>query len=118
MRHGIWFAPGVRIPHRYGEGLIWDVFFRGGFATVWSDDASAGDYSHINNPEANFDTLFDVALVGGLDLLIRKGKFGVRASGKGFFYKTYPAIAWQKDWAATELFVMSPQVSLEGVYQF
>jgi hypothetical protein len=42
----------------------------------------------------------------------------MRISGKGFFYKTYPSIAWKKDWEASELFVISPQVSLEAVYQF
>ncbi len=107
MRHGIWFAPGIRIPHKYGEGLTWDAFFRGGFATVWSEDASRDG-----------DSLFDVAMVGGLDFMVRKDKIGARLSGKGFFYKTYPYIAWEKDWVANELFVFAPQVSLEAVYQF
>ena len=107
MRHGIWFAPGLRVPHRYGDGLVWDVFFRGGFGTVWSEDASD-----------DYDSLFDVAMIGGADFMIRKDKIGARLSGKGFFYKTYPSIAWQKDWVASELFVLTPQISLEAVYQF
>jgi len=107
MRHGVWFAPGLRVPHRYGEGLTWDVFLRGGFATVWSDDASA-----------DYDTLFDVAMLGGLDVMIRKNKIGLRASGKGFFYKASPYVAWQKKWVADELFVFAPQISLEAIYQF
>ena len=107
MRHGVWFAPGLRVPHRYGEGLSWDVFLRGGFASVWSDDASA-----------DYDTLFDVAMLGGLDVMIRKNKIGLRASGKGFFYKASPYVAWQKKWVADELFVFAPQISLEAIYQF
>lgn len=107
MRHGIWFAPGLRVPHGYSDGLNWDIFFRSGFGTVWSQDASA-----------EYDSLFDVALIGGADFMLRKDKVGVRVSGKGFFYKTYPSIAWKKDWVASELFVVSPQVSLEAVYQF
>ena len=107
MRHGIWFAPGIRVPHRYGDGLTWDVFFRSGFGTVWSADASD-----------DYEALFDVALIGGVDFMLRKDNIGARISGKGFFYKTYPYVAWQEDWVANELFVLAPQVSLEAVYQF
>jgi hypothetical protein len=107
MRHGIWFAPGIRVPHRYGDGLTWDVFVRGGFASVWSEDASD-----------DYDSLFDVAMLGGLDFMLRKDHIGLRLSGKGFFYKSSPYVAWTQKWVASELFVFAPQVSLEAIYQF
>jgi hypothetical protein len=48
-RHGIWVAPGFRVPHRYGDGLKWDVFLRGGFGVLWSQDLSDSE-SYLTNP--------------------------------------------------------------------
>lgn len=107
LRHGLYAAPGIRVPHRYGEGLVWDLFFRVGFGSVWSQDASN-----------EYDWLFDAALLGGVDALVRQGPIGVRVAAKGFFYKTYPNIAWTKNWSGSELLVMSPQVTVEALYQF
>ena len=107
MRHSLWAAPGVRIPHRYGEGINWDVFFRAGFGVVWSEDLSADS-----------DWLANAAGLGGIDLLLRKDRVGLRASGKVFGYRPYPAVAYRESWTADELSVFSPQLAIEGVYQW
>ena len=44
LNHGLWAAPGIRIPHRYGKGkLNWDVVGRAGFACVFTTDAFRDD---------------------------------------------------------------------------
>ena len=107
MRHALWAAPGMRIPHRYGDGITWDVFVRAGFGVVWSQDLSA-DYDWLANP----------AGLGGLDLMLRKDQLGLRISGKGFAYRAFPTVAWRESWASDELGVLSTQIAVEGVYQW
>ncbi|MFT4974154.1 MAG: hypothetical protein ACI8S6_000036 [Myxococcota bacterium] len=106
-RHALWVAPGIRVPHRYGEGLKWDVFFRGGFGVVWSQDLSA-DGLYLTNP----------AGLGGMDLVLRKDAIGVRASGKVFAYRALPTIAFTDSWGADELGVLGSQLALEAIYQW
>jgi len=106
-RHGLWVAPGVRVPHRYGDGLKWDVFFRGGFGVTWAQDLSAdGDY--LTNP----------AGLGGVDLMLRKDAVGVRASGKAFAYRAFSTAAFEESWGLDELGVVSSQFALEAIYQW
>lgn len=99
MNHGIWAAPGWRIPHRYAENsLNWDVIVRGGFACVFSKDANRDDLP-----------LFDPAGLLGADFYLRKNNFGIRWSNKIFLYesatvKTYEAVPMQRPQSALELF--------------
>ncbi|MEL6342270.1 MAG: hypothetical protein AAFV53_04005 [Myxococcota bacterium] len=107
MRHSLWVAPGLRMPHRYGDGLNWDLFFRGGFGVVWSQDLSTDDIFLVN-----------LAGIGGADFLLRKDRVGVRLSGKGFWYRAFPTVARTEGWANRDLRVFATQVALEAVYQW
>jgi hypothetical protein len=106
-RHGIWVAPGFRVPHRYGDGLKWDVFLRGGFGVLWSQDLSDSE-SYLTNP----------AGLGGVDLLLRKDSIGARISGKMFAYRALPKAAAIEAWPLSSRGVLSNQIALEAVYQW
>lgn len=101
LRHGLYVAPGLRVPHRYGDGLNWDLTGRLGFGAVWSADGSA-DYVLKADP----------ALLGGADLLLRYESVGVRLTGKGFLYEGFATGPRR----ATAVF--RPQFSIEGVFQW
>jgi len=107
MRHGIWAAPGFRIPHAYGNGLNWDVFVRSGFGIVWSEDASDDDA-----------TLASPTLIGGLDFLLHKGTLGARISTKANWYQAFPFVAWTESWDVRDLNVMGLIMALEITHQW
>lgn len=106
-RHALYVAPGIRIPHRYGDGIRWDLFFRGGFGVVWSQDLSNSG-THLTNP----------AGLGGVDFMLQKGSVGARLSGKMFAYRAFPSVAFYDKWGASELGVFSNQVTVEAIYQW
>jgi hypothetical protein len=102
LRSGIWAAPGFRWPHRYNaEGMNWDLIVRGGFGCVISEDAFGEDW-----------WLVDPATLAGADYLIRFDEYGIRATGKYFFYQPYLPEAKQK------VPVSRPQLSIEAFYQW
>ena len=35
LRHGVYVAPGLRIPHRQPSALQWDIIGRPGFAAIF-----------------------------------------------------------------------------------
>ena len=107
LRHALYVTPGIRIPHKVSDGLIWDVIFRGGLAVAWAtnldpDDTVDGHYASEVQPSA----------VGGVDFLLRKGQYGVRASGKALSIRTL-----EYDNAQVNYFVR-PQGAVEFFYQF
>lgn len=106
-RHGLWVAPGVRIPHQYGDGLIWDVFVRGGFGALWAQDFSDID-TFVTNPGG----------LVGLDLLLRKDQVGVRISDKVFAYRAMPKVAILESWPVQDRGILSNQLAVEFVYQW
>ena len=91
----------------YGDGLKWDVFFRGGFGVLWSEDLS-DSASYLTNP----------AGLGGIDLLLRKEAIGARISGKMFAYRALPKTAIIENWPLSERGVLSNQIALEAIYQW
>ena len=99
LHHGIWAAPGWRIPHRYkANSLNWDVLLRGGFACVFTRDAYRDDFY-----------LVDPAGLVGIDLYLHKGNVGIRSSNKMFLYqpnltKTLTSISAQRLQSSIELF--------------
>ncbi len=101
LRHGIFVAPGLRVPHRVKGDFSWDLIGRGGFAAVWSEDRS-NEVAFVANP----------AILAGLDGLVRYKKVGLRASGKAFFYQPYIDII------SDDVSLMRPQASLEAIYQW
>lgn len=108
LRHGIYVAPGVRIPHREKDGLQWDVIGRGGFGGVWSTD--------INPESATLDGSYEIeadpALLAGLDLQLRKDHVGLRVAGKEFFYKVFSGPE------RADVALAKPQFTGEILYQW
>jgi len=108
LRHVLYLTPGLRIPHRQPDGFRWDINFRLGPGVLWS--AYVGDSL---NPEQILDEMeADVALIGGADLGILVGQYGVRLSGR--------VVAAQPYHKATQLETpyYAPVGLLEGFYQF
>jgi hypothetical protein len=101
LRHGLTVTPGLRVPHRYGDGINWDLTFRGGFGAVWATDASAENSVQV-----------DPALLTGADLLIRKESLGLRTTGRIFGFKPFT----KKE--REEIPMARPQYTIELVYQW
>ena len=82
LNHGLWAAPGLRIPHRYGKGAMnWDIIGRAGFACVFTTDAFRDDLY-----------LIDPAGLIGLDGYLQykvsdNNTIGLRISNKIFAYQ-------------------------------
>jgi len=82
LNHGLWAAPGLRIPHRYGKGAMnWDIIGRAGFACVFTTDAFRDDLY-----------LIDPAGLIGLDGYLQykvsdNNTIGLRMSNKIFAYQ-------------------------------
>ena len=104
LRHAIYVTPGVRVPHRYGEGWNWDVIGRVGFGAVWAHDAAS------NNESAAVYT--DPALAAGGDFVVRRESVGVRISGRGFWWQSFSALTNE------DIGLVRPQASLEFLYQW
>jgi len=101
LRHGLYLAPGLRLPHKQPESIQWDLFARGGFSGVWAADA-ASDYDQVSN----------LGLFGGGELLIKRNSVGLRLSGKAFYFKPY------SKYRRVETTVIRPQFGAEMLYQF
>lgn len=109
IRHGMYFGPGVRIPHAQPKSFAWEFFVRGGAGVLWTADL---------NPDAISVTGDDVATVpniggfGGADALVRLDHFGVRISGKAWIYEGLeyePPRGW---------LMVQPQLTVEAMYQW
>ena len=101
LRHGVYVAPGLRVPHRYGDGINWDVMGRLGFGGVWSVDGSNA-----------WETTADPALLAGLDVFLMYKVVGLRLSGKGYLYEGYAA------GVSDDTTVFRPQASVEAVFEW
>lgn len=101
LRHGVYVAPGLRVPHRYGDGLNWDVMGRLGFGGVWSVDGSN-----------TWETTADPALLAGLDVFLMYKVVGLRLSSKGYLYEGYAA------GVSDDTPVFRPQTSVEAVFEW
>ena len=79
LRHGIWAAPGLRIPHRYKKkGINWDLLFNVGFGVSFSDVAEQTDW-----------LLMEPSALGGIDFLVFSNKLSAKISTKVFVYNPY-----------------------------
>jgi hypothetical protein len=101
LRHGLTVTPGLRIPHRYGEGLNWDLTLRGGFGAVWASDASSDNATQV-----------DPALLTGADIFLRKEAFGFRATARVFGFKPFTRDTRE------EVPMLRPQLAAEVVFQW
>ena len=82
LRHALYLAPGIRIPHRQPESFAWDLTFRIGPALVWTADLNPDSFSVSLDEEYRVEA--DPAATGGVELLLRRNKVGIRASGRYF----------------------------------
>ncbi|MCB9744597.1 MAG: hypothetical protein H6741_32130 [Alphaproteobacteria bacterium] len=120
LRHAIYVAPGLRMPHRQPSRFHWDATFRFGATMVWSTDVSLSQAVYANSSIGR-RLEFDAGGLVGLELMLlqppkgvgaRFGRVGVRASGRTLVY--LPFFEDELD----DVLVWTPQVGLEGVYQF
>lgn len=109
LRHGVYVAPGIRIPHSQPKTWAWDLFVRGGAGVVFSQNIQPG----VEDLDGE-GYLLEPAPAGfaGGDLTVRGEKVGVRIGGKAWMY------AGQQKYPADEIFVVAGQFAVEGVYQF
>lgn len=102
LRHAIYVTPGLRVPHRYGDGLNWDLIGRAGFGAVWAHDAKAERAPLVTDP----------AFTGGADLVLRWKKVGMRFGGKAFLWRSYASSDRE------DITVLRPMTSAEFLYQW
>jgi hypothetical protein len=107
LKHGVYAAPGMRIPHRYQDGFNWDLIGRMGFAALW-----IADESQAITPSTEAIVYSEPALLTGIDVLLRYEQLGVRLSGKAFGWRTFSPVA------NSESGFIRGQFCIEGVYQF
>ena len=109
LRHALYVAPGVRIPHRQPAGLTWDLLGRAGFAAVWSNDVFEGN---LLSPGQTWEIETNPAGLAGAELVVRKDAYGLRAGGKGFVYKPYSV------YSGDDVLIIRPVVTVEAIYQW
>lgn len=106
LRHGIYIAPGVRVPHVQPQAFGFDVLPRAGMAAVWLADLASEGVA-ARNPYST-----EVAGFVGVDLTVQKGAVGMRASYRHLFCAPYIPDTRSNQRVNTPLF------TLEGQYQF
>lgn len=106
LRHGVYFMPGLRVPHPQPREWAWELFVRAGAGALWTantDEAVAGSPMSVR-PGAGG--------TAGVDAFARFGSYGVRAYGRGWVFggsRTSP----------DEVFVLvRPQFGLEALFQW
>jgi hypothetical protein len=109
LRHGVYFAPGLRIPHPQPRAFAWDVFVRGGAGVLWYTDTQPASLSVTHAAGA---TTASAGGFGGIDLMVRIDRFGVRGSAKGWVYEA------QHQYGGDPTVMIQPQFCLEGLVEF
>jgi len=106
LRHGIYIAPGLRVPHVQPQNWGFDILPRGGMAAIWLADLAAEGVAG-RNPYST-----EVGGFLGVDLTVQKGPIGVRASYRHLFCA--PFVPDLKE----DVVINTPIFTLEGQYQF
>ncbi len=109
LRHGIYLAPGIRIPHAQPRTVAYDFFGRVGAGVVWSANLSP-DVAGFDT--SNYSIVPSPAGLVGADALVRVGKFGARVSGKAWMYSAVQPSPQE------QFFMLRAQGSVEGLYQW
>lgn len=107
LRHGIYVAPGLRVPHPQPKSVTYDFFGRLGAGVVWSANM---DLPGIES--SNFSVNPAPAGLVGADALVRVGRVGLRVSGKAWMYQ---GVRLSPE---DSFFMLRPQGSIEGLYQW
>lgn len=109
MRHAVYFAPGLRIPHPQPRTWAWEFFIRGGVGALWYADTKPGAYA-LGDDAYSVSTT--IGGFGGADAFLRFGRWGVRVAGRAWIYEA------QHPQASNPSLMVQPQVSVEGLVQF
>jgi hypothetical protein len=108
LRHGIYVAPGLRIPHREKAGVEWDVTGRAGFGGVWSTDVNPEN----KTSNGGYEVEADPAVLAGLDAQVRKDHIGFRVTAKEYMFKVFSQDLRE------DVVLVKPQFTGEVVYQW
>jgi hypothetical protein len=106
LRHAIYIALGLRVPHAQPEAFSFDIFPRAGMAAVWLSDL-ASEPIEGQSPYQN-----EVAGILGLDLTLQRDAVGLRLGYR--HYLCTPFVPDRKE----DVFMATPMFTLEGQYQF
>ncbi len=109
LRHAIYLAPGIRIPHAQPRTFAYDVFGRVGAGVVWTANLSP-DVTGFDT--TTYSILPSPAGLAGADALVRVGRFGARISGKAWMYSAVQASPQE------QFFMLRGQGSIEGLFQW
>ena len=108
LRHGIYLAPGLRIPHVQPKSFSIDLLPRGGMAAIWLADLDR-DLSGHSARYAN-----EVAGFAGADLFVQRGRAGLRFSWRQLIYAPYAADQKADVLTSVPLLTLEAQVQLGG----
>ncbi len=116
LRHAVYVAPGLRIPHPQPRTWAWEFFVRGGGGVIWFADTTPGfadttpDVADAD--EAQYAVTPGIGGFGGADAFVRFGHFGVRVLGRAWVYEG------QHRQPADPALLVQPQLAVEGIVQF
>jgi hypothetical protein len=106
LRHGIYIAPGIRVPHVQPQAFGFDLLPRAGMAAIWLADLGSADMPG-RHPYST-----EVAGFVGLDLTVQKGPVGLRASYRHLFCAPYVPET------KSDMPMNTPLFTAEAQYQF
>lgn len=109
LRHGIYVAPGFRIPHRQGDGLQWDIVGRPGFAALFSSDVQPDNQTTSNE---RFTTIASPAFLAAGELLLRQDAVGLRLGARGYVFRQFSGFE------NADITLIRPQYTAELLYQW
>jgi hypothetical protein len=109
LRHGIYIAPGIRVPHVQPQAFGFDLLPRAGMAAVWLADLDS-DGVDGRNPYTT-----EVAGFVGLDLTVQKSALGLRASYRHLFCSPYIPALRQNEAMNTPMFTAEVQYQFGGM---
>jgi hypothetical protein len=107
LRHGVYVAPGLRIPHPQPKAFAYDLTLRGGAGVIWIADLDSAAFD-----KSNYNVTPAAAGVVGADVLLRVQRVGLRVSGKAWMYSAVQPSPEK------QIFMLRSQWGVEGVYQF
>ncbi len=106
LRHAIYIALGMRIPHMQPKAFSFDILPRAGMAAIWLSDLA----SDVVEGQSAYQN--EVAGMLGADLTVQRGAVGLRLGYRHFLCA--PFVPDRKE----DVFMATPMFTLEGQYQF
>lgn len=83
LRHAIFFAPGLRIPHPQPKSFAWEVFARLGVGVGWIATLEPGVAPLDADP---YRSVPGITGFGGADAYVRFGHVGMRLAGRAWTF--------------------------------